>query len=75
MKFVTTFVRISEIMGQKVNPVIFRIGQTEEWKSRWFSRKNFKDFLKQDVAIRDFLASKLIKAGVDRIEIEDRPTR
>jgi len=57
-------------MGQKVNPVVFRLGQTQDWKSRWYNKKLFKEFLKQDVALRDFLTRKLLKAGVDKIEIE-----
>jgi len=57
-------------MGQKVNPVVFRIGHTEEWKSRWYSKKDYKTYLKQDVTLRDFLTKKLAKAAVDRIEIE-----
>jgi len=57
-------------MGQKVHPVVFRIGQTEDWKSRWYNRKQYKNFLKKDVLLRDFLMRKLARAGVDRIEIE-----
>ncbi len=57
-------------MGQKVNPVAFRIGHTEDWKSRWFSKRSFREFLKQDIKLRDFLMRKLIKAGIERIEIE-----
>jgi small subunit ribosomal protein S3 len=59
-----------ENMGQKVNPVVFRIGHTEDWKSRWFNKKSYQNFLKQDIKLRDFLMHKLVKAGVDRIEIE-----
>lgn len=57
-------------MGQKVNPVIFRIGHTEVWKSRWYNQRQYQEFLKQDINVRDFLMRKLAKAGVDRIEIE-----
>ncbi|MBI4709131.1 MAG: 30S ribosomal protein S3 [Candidatus Portnoybacteria bacterium] len=57
-------------MGQKVNPVVFRIGHTDDWKSRWYNKKSYKNFLKQDVKIRDFLTQKLLRAGVDRIDIE-----
>lgn len=57
-------------MGQKVNPVVFRIGHTDDWKSRWYNKKSYKNFLKQDVKIRDFLTRKLLRAGVDRIDIE-----
>jgi len=57
-------------VGQKVNPVVFRLGQTQDWKSRWYSKKSYREFLKQDVALREFLARKLLKAGIDKIEIE-----
>lgn len=57
-------------MGQKVNPVSFRLGLTQNWKSRWFNKKQYQQFLKEDYFIRSFLAKKLVKAGIDRIEIE-----
>ncbi|MBU2037260.1 30S ribosomal protein S3 [Patescibacteria group bacterium] len=57
-------------MGQKVNPVAFRLGGTQNWKSRWFTTKRYQEFLKEDYLIRDFLTTKLTKAGVDKIEIE-----
>jgi len=57
-------------MGQKVNPVVFRIGHTEDWKSRWYSKRKYQNFLKQDIKLRVLLMEKLKNAGVDRIEIE-----
>ena len=57
-------------MGQKVNPKIFRIGIIRGWDSKWFSKRNFIPFLKQDVIIRKFLKTKLKDAGVAKIEIE-----
>jgi len=57
-------------MGQKVNPKIFRIGITKSWNSKWFAKKDFSEFLKQDINIRKFLKKKLKEAGVSKIEIE-----
>jgi small subunit ribosomal protein S3 len=57
-------------MGQKVNPVAFRIGHSEDWKSRWYDKKLYRDFLRQDFVLRNFLMKHLSKAGIDRIEIE-----
>jgi len=57
-------------MGHKVHPFIFRMGIVTNWKSRWFSKKQYKDFLEQDVKLRSFVAEKLAKAGVNLIEIE-----
>ncbi|PWB38424.1 MAG: 30S ribosomal protein S3 [Parcubacteria group bacterium] len=57
-------------MGKKVNPRIFRMGQSERWRSRWYAGRDFAAFLQQDVTIRRFLNRELREAGVDRIEIE-----
>lgn len=58
-------------MGQKVNPIGFRIAASRDWKSRWFAGK--KDYSKQvleDVKIRQFLGQRLKLAGLVRVEIE-----
>ncbi len=39
-------------MGQKVNPHGFRLGITTDFKSRWYADKLYKDYVKEDVAIR-----------------------
>lgn len=57
-------------MGQKVNPVAFRLGINKDWKSRWFSKSKFQEFLREDFIIREFLDSKLKKSGLGGIEIE-----
>jgi small subunit ribosomal protein S3 len=57
-------------MGQKVHPFIYRIGAVNNWRSRWFSKKNYGDFLKQDIKLRGFVVKMLNKAGVDAVEIE-----
>ena len=57
-------------MGQKVHPTVFRLGHTEEWKSRWYSKRNYRDFLKQDIKLRNFLMRKLEKASIEKVEIE-----
>jgi len=57
-------------MGKKVNPKVFRLGQTRTWDSRWFSDKNFSELLQQDIKIKKFLNKKLASAFVSRIEIE-----
>ncbi len=57
-------------MGQKVHPNVFRIGINRSWKSKWFSKKRYVDFLQQDIHIRKFLQKKLREAGVASIEIE-----
>jgi len=58
-------------MGQKVNPITFRIGSTFTWKSRWFAgKKNYSDKLVEDFRLREYLNKKLGNAGVVEIDIE-----
>lgn len=58
-------------MGQKVNPITFRIGNTFSWKSRWFATPaNYSDKLVEDYKLRGYLNQKLANAGVVEIDIE-----
>ena len=57
-------------MGQKVNPIGFRLGIHRDWDSRWFAGKEYKDLVLEDYHIRRFLKKRLFQAGVSRIEIE-----
>ena len=63
-------------MGQKVNPIAFRVGITRGWASRWYaSKKDFSGLLIEDKRVRDFIKKHPKKtqyrnAGIDRIEIE-----
>jgi len=61
-------------VGQKVNPVGFRIGTFLPWKSRWFADDaTYKDFLIEDIKIRKSLMEKLKLAGITNVEIERLP--
>ena len=62
-------------MGQKVNPTGFRVGITEDWKSRWYAPKAaYGDFLVEDFKIRKLIDRKLNRrppfAGISEIFIE-----
>jgi small subunit ribosomal protein S3 len=58
-------------MGQKVNPVGFRLGITREWTSKWYaSTKNFPSYVHTDFQVRELLKKKLAEASVSRIQIE-----
>ena len=57
-------------MGQKVSPPGFRLGITEEWRSRWYADKDYAKNLANDLAIRKFLDKQLARAAVSKIEIE-----
>lgn len=61
-------------MGQKVNPIGFRVGINRTWDSRWYAGRDYADLLHEDLMIRDFLKEKLAQAGVSRIVIE-RPAK
>ena len=57
-------------MGQKVSPTGFRLGITEEWRSRWYADKDYAKNLANDLAIRKCLDKQLARAAVSKIEIE-----
>lgn len=57
-------------MGQKTNPIGFRIGVNKTWKSRWYSVREYKNFLLEDIKLRKFLKERVSHAGISRIEIE-----
>ena len=57
-------------MGQKVSPTGFRLGITEDWRSRWYANKDYAANLENDLAIRSFLEKELDRAAVSRVEIE-----
>jgi small subunit ribosomal protein S3 len=57
-------------MGHKVNPVGLRIGITNTWKSRWFSKKDFQSNLRQDIEIRTAIMKKWKSAAIAEVEIE-----
>lgn len=58
-------------MGQKINPTGFRLGVTTTWESRWFGNpQKYRQFLAEDMKIREVLMRKLRPAGVNKIEIE-----
>ena len=57
-------------MGQKTNPIGFRLGVTRTWDSRWFAKKNYAELIHEDILIKKFLKQKLYQAGISKIEIE-----
>jgi len=62
-------------VGQKVNPHGFRLGITTEHKSRWFADstkagQRYRDYVKEDVAIRKLMSKGMERAGISRVEIE-----
>jgi len=57
-------------LGQKVNPIGFRVGGIKTWRSQWFSERNYSELIHEDIKIRKYLKKKLYHAGVSRVEIE-----
>lgn len=57
-------------MGQKTNPIGLRLGINRTWNSRWFSQKDYANWLDEDIRIRKYIKKRLYKAGVAKIEIE-----
>jgi len=57
-------------MGQKINPISFRLGGSAKWRSRWFDLKNYQVNLLEDYKIRKFLEKELKKAAIAKVEID-----
>jgi small subunit ribosomal protein S3 len=58
-------------VGQKVNPIGFRLGVIRTWDSRWYAKgKQFIDNLHEDIRLRKYIKDKLKHAGVAKIELE-----
>src|SRR5438128_10318294 len=56
-------------MGQKVHPGGLRVGIIHDWKSNWYTEKEFAKYLHEDLAIRDHIYGKLSHAGLSDIHI------
>jgi small subunit ribosomal protein S3 len=58
-------------VGQKVNPIGFRVSVYKDWRSQWYANKrDFGDWLHEDILIRDFIRQHLPSAGVSGVQIE-----
>ncbi len=57
-------------MGQKTNPVGFRLGVIRTWDSKWFDEKNFAHKLSEDLMLRRYVQNRLQRASVSKIEVE-----
>jgi small subunit ribosomal protein S3 len=57
-------------MGQKVHPYSFRLGIVNDWKSKWYSDKDYVELVNEDWRIRDYLRGELRRGAVSRIDIE-----
>ena len=58
-------------MGQKVNPIGFRLAVQKDWRSKWYaSEREYTDFLHSDIQVRQYLKTKLMQASISKIVIE-----
>lgn len=57
-------------MGQKVNPIGFRLGVIKTWDSKWYAKADYAKLLHEDLKLRSFLKKRLYSSGVSKIEIE-----
>jgi small subunit ribosomal protein S3 len=62
-------------LGQKTNPVGFRLGITKSWDSNWYDEKGFSGKLQEDLMVRNYVRNRLKKAGISRIQIDRTPKR
>ncbi|MCP4177089.1 MAG: 30S ribosomal protein S3 [bacterium] len=63
-------------MGQKVNPISFRVATTKDWDSKWFARKStFGGWLHEDLKIRDFVKTQFAHAAISRVVIHRASSR
>jgi len=62
-------------LGQKVHPYGFRLGIIKDWRSRWYSEKEYAANLQEDLRIRSYVKKRLIHAGVSAVEIERKSSR
>jgi small subunit ribosomal protein S3 len=59
-------------LGQKVHPYGFRLGYNKDWHSHWFAKRQYGDFLIEDLKLKAALRERLKAAGISSVEV-DRP--
>lgn len=58
-------------MGQKVNPHGLRVGVIKDWDAKWYAgKKNFSDYLVEDVKVREYIKKKYFNAGISKVRID-----
>lgn len=57
-------------MGQKIHPYGLRLGIVTDWKSRWYSEKDYASQVNEDAKIRSYLIGELKRGAISRIDIE-----
>lgn len=57
-------------MGQKTNPIGFRLGVIRDWEANWYDRRDFSKKLQEDLMLRRYIRRRLARAGISTIQIE-----
>jgi small subunit ribosomal protein S3 len=57
-------------LGQKINPIGFRLGVIKTWDSKWYAEADYAKLLHEDLKLKEFLKKRLYHSGVSKIEIE-----
>src|SRR5688500_20227290 len=57
-------------MGQKINPVGFRLGIVRGWDSNWYGGKTFSEKLVEDQKIREYVQARIPKGGIAKVVLE-----
>jgi len=62
-------------VGQKTHPNGFRLGIVRAWDANWYDDKSFASKLQEDMTIRNYIKTRLKKAGISRIQLDRTPKR
>ena len=62
-------------MGQKVHPYGFRVGYNKDWHSHWYAKKEFAQFLNEDLSLKKDLKKRFAGAGVSHVDVERAANR
>ena len=62
-------------MGQKVNPIGYRLGVNKDWESKWYSKRDYAKYLNNDIKIREYLEKNLKDAAIASVIIERKKDR
>lgn len=62
-------------MGQKTHPYGFRLGITKQWKSHWFGERNYRQYLLEDLKVKDYFEEKYAETLISDVEILRFPDR
>ncbi len=62
-------------MGQKVNPIGYRLGVNKDWQSHWYSKDNYSTYLMNDIKIREYVDKNLKDAAIASVLVERKKNR